>query len=100
MDELTGIQRRKLKSMAHELKPVVQIGKQGLSDQIIAATAAALVAHELIKVKFLDYYDEQRALAEQLADASGAQLVFLIGHIAILYRRNPDPQQRKVHLTV
>jgi RNA-binding protein len=100
MNELTGAQRRKLKSLAHELRPVVQIGKQGMSDQIIAATADALAAHELIKVKFLDYFDEQRALAEQLAHATASQLVFLIGHVAILYRRNPDPEQRKVHLTV
>jgi RNA-binding protein len=100
MDELTGVQRRKLKSLAHDLRPVVQIGKQGLSASIIAATNEALEVHELIKVKFLDYQDEQRTLAGELAQATGSQLVFVIGHIAILYRRQPDPALRKVHLTV
>ena len=60
----------------------------------------ALIAHELIKVKFMDFRDQKRELTEQLAAASGSALVGMIGNIAILYRQQQEPQKRKIALPV
>ena len=90
MAELNGRQRRKLKSLAHHLKPVVQIGQKGLTGTLIKAVDSALSDHELIKVKFVDFKDEKHDLALEVTGATGCALVAMIGNIAILYRENPD----------
>lgn len=90
MTELNGRQRRKLKSLAHYLKPVVQIGQKGLTEALIKAVDRALSDHELIKVKFVDFKEEKHELAEEVAGGTGAALVDVIGNIAILYRENPE----------
>ncbi len=90
MPELTGAQKRKLKSHAHHLKPVVQIGQKGLTQELIKAVDKALLDHELIKVKFVDFRDEKRELSLAVSESTGASLVTLIGNIAVLYRENPE----------
>jgi RNA-binding protein len=51
MDRLKGSQRKYLRGVAHSYKPLVQIGKEGLSEGVLGAIDDALEAHELIKVK-------------------------------------------------
>jgi RNA-binding protein len=87
---LTNTQRQYLRRTAHSLRPVAQVGKNGLTNEVIGAVDEALAAHELIKVKFGDFRDERRELSEELAGATGSVLVALIGNIAVLYRPNPD----------
>jgi RNA-binding protein len=98
MPTLTNAQRAHLRRLAHHLKPVVQIGKQGLTAAVQASVDETLTAHELIKVKFMDFRDQKRELTEELAIASGSTLVGMIGNIAILYRQQVDPQKRKINL--
>ena len=86
---LTGFERRHLRALAHPLKPVVQVGQAGVTDALMAAVEEALLTHELIKVRLLKP-DAKRDLARQLAERSGAELVGLVGHTAILYRPHPD----------
>lgn len=95
---MTSQQRKQLRGLAHHLDPVVMIGKQGLTDGIIAATVKALDAHELIKVRFLDFKDEKQGLTDQLATATSSEVAGIIGHIAILYREHPDPDKRRIEL--
>jgi len=96
--QLTNAQRQLLRKMAHDLKPVVQIGKNGLSENVFATVDQGLDSHELIKVKFVDFQDQKRELAEQIVAASKSELVAVIGNIAILYRQQVDPEKRKVRL--
>jgi RNA-binding protein len=96
MDPLTGKQRRKLKSLAHHLKPVVYIGKLGLTDSLVQAADQALSDHELIKVKFIDFKEEKRAIIEEVAEKTGAELIGLIGNIAIVFRQNPDVENQRI----
>jgi RNA-binding protein len=96
MQQLTNTQRDYLRRQAHHLKPVVQIGKQGLTAQVQSTVDQALDAHELIKVKFMDFRDQKQELAQEIAAASGGTLIGIIGNIAILYREQPDPQKRKI----
>ncbi len=95
---MTSQQRKHLRGLAHHLDPVVMIGKQGLTDGIIAATAKALDAHELIKVRFLDFKEEKKDLTAELAEATASEIAGIIGHVAILYKEHPDPEKRKIDL--
>ncbi|GAB4213423.1 MAG: YhbY family RNA-binding protein [Roseiflexaceae bacterium] len=98
MTALTKTQREYLRKLAHDLKPVVQVGKNGLSDNLISSVDQALDAHELIKVKYQDFKDEKRELTDELVGATNAALIAIIGNIAILYREQPDPELRRVVL--
>lgn len=98
MQTLTNARRKYLRRMAHDLKPVVYIGKQGLSEQVRAALEHELDAHELIKVKFQDFKDQKREITQSLVEASNSALIGLIGNVAVVYRQHPDPEKRKIEL--
>jgi RNA-binding protein len=98
MDELEGFQRRHLRGLAHPLRPVVMIGKEGLSDAVVAKTEAELVAHELIKVRFLGWKDTKKELLAELSQRTRAELVGVVGHVGILFRQNREPKQRKIRV--
>lgn len=98
MEKLKGSQRRRLRALAHSLKPVVMIGRNGLNEKLTAAISAALNDHELIKVKFLEFKEEKKDLAEEIAGVTRSELVGIIGNIAMLYRQQPDPQKRKIKI--
>ena len=89
--QITEKQRRHLRGLAHPLKPVILIGNAGVSEGVIAETRRALADHELIKVRLPGLPREERdaALAD-LAARTEAALVGRIGHVAILYRPNPE----------
>ena len=93
---LTSKQKKHLKALAHELDPVVRIGRGGVSDAVAAETVRSLDAHELIKVRIdAEDGDDRRTLAGQLAERTDADLVGTVGKIAILYReREEDPTIR------
>lgn len=95
---LTGTQRKYLRGIAHPLNPVVQVGKGGVNDGVIAATKRALEDHELIKVKIGADRDERARMAVEIATGCDAELAGTIGTIAILYRANPDPEKRRIVL--
>ena len=95
---LRGAERRYLRSQAHHLQPVVVIGKQGLSEAVLGALDQALTAHELIKVRLADFKDQRKALSQEMAEATGSHLAGQIGHVVILYRRHPDPKERRIRL--
>ncbi len=98
MSNLTGSQRRFLRSLANTLKPVIQIGKNGLNAQVLAAIEAALDDHELIKVRFHELKEEIKGHSAEIASQTRCELAGLIGHVAIFYRENPDPAKRKIRL--
>lgn len=98
MTTLTGSQRKHLRGLAHGLKPVVLLGLKGLTPELERSLDTALLAHELIKVKFLDHKEEKKDIAERMAAATGAEIAGIIGNIAILYRPHPDPEKRRIAL--
>lgn len=95
---MNNAQRQFLRREAHDLRPVVQIGKNGLTEQLYAALEHELDAHELIKIKFMEFRDEKRELAEELAERTRSTLIGIIGNIAIVYREQADPEKRKIRL--
>lgn len=98
MQELTKKQRKHLFKAAHSLEPVIRIGKQGVTDQVIKAIGTALLDHELIKVKFGEFKEDKHELAGTIAEETGAALVRIIGHVAVYYRTHPDPEERRYTL--
>lgn len=89
---LRGFQRKHLRKLAHPLKPVVHIGAAGVSTAVLAALEKALADHELVKVR-LHEPEDKKALAQTLADESGAELCGLVGHTVILYLAHPEEPQ-------
>lgn len=88
---LTGKQRSFLRGLAHHLEPVVMVGKEGVTEPLVAATREALAAHELVKVKVLEGAPLSRdEAAEPLAAATGAHVVGTIGRIVLLYRMHDE----------
>lgn len=85
----TSKQRAKLKSLASTQKPIGQVGKEGISDNLLSGLSDALEARELIKVTLLPASGEDgENIAANLADLLHAELVAVIGRKAILYRRS------------
>lgn len=95
---LTGTQRKRLRGLAHSLKPVVHVGQNGLAPAVVDEVDRALGHHELVKVKLAGERDERQELAEELARRVRGELVGTIGTMAILFRRHPDPEARKIEL--
>ena len=86
---MTTKQRSKLRSLAQTIEPIGQIGKGGISDNMIAGLSSALEARELIKVRVLkNAEDEAKYLADDLAAELNAEVVCTIGHKIVLYRRS------------
>ena len=86
MKKISSRQRNTLRKEAHTLKPVIMIGKNGVTPELAAAVDAALGDHELIKIKFQDFKEDRRALTKALSDSVKANVISVIGNIAILYR--------------
>ncbi len=83
--------KQSLKAQAHHLKPVILLGAKGLTEAVVAETAIALNAHELIKVKISGAEKEDRAImAKDLCKQLNADLVQMIGNTAVIYRKNED----------
>jgi len=84
---LTGKQVRYLRSLGHHLQPVVMVGKEEVSDQVIASVDEALLTHELIKVKLQEGCITPRAeVADALAQGTGADIAQILGRTILLYR--------------
>lgn len=98
MTELSKTQRAYLRKIANPLKPTVLLGKQGLTEQLLAKIDQELTAHELIKVRLLEYKEQKATLATTIVAESGAALVGIIGNVITLYRPNPEDEQRQVVL--
>ena len=96
MTELKGSQRKRLRGMAHSLKPHVQIGKEGLSDGVFGAIDTALEANELIKVKMAAERADRERFVPAVEERLGCTCVGTIGRMAILYRQHPDPEKRTI----
>jgi RNA-binding protein len=96
--QLTGRDRRALRSQAHGLRPVVQVGAAAVGEGLLAAVDVALRDHELVKLEIARERDERALLADEVAARTGSAVAGLIGRMAILYRPAADPEQRRIRL--
>lgn len=90
---LKGKQIRFLRGLGHHLKPVVMIGKDEISDQLLSAVQEALQAHELIKVKIQEgCLLDRKEVAQILAEKTTAEVAQILGRTILLYRRGEEPR--------
>lgn len=88
---LSGPQKRFLRGLAHHVDPVVLVGQLGITDAVRKKVAVELEHHELIKVRVgRDAPEKARDAGDSLAQAVGAELVQVIGHMIVLYRRRKE----------
>lgn len=90
---LSGKQRRKLRALGHHLTVIVQVGAEGVTPGVVAATEQALLDHELVKIKIADGPEDRHEAAEHLAKETHAELAQVLGRTALLYKqRAEDPK--------
>ncbi|MBR3351050.1 MAG: YhbY family RNA-binding protein [Erysipelotrichaceae bacterium] len=86
---LTKTQRQYLKGQANTLKPLVQIGKSGLNENIIVSVDEVLEAHELCKISILNTCPQETGeIALDLSSATNSDIVSQLGRKIVLFRRN------------
>ena len=96
---LSAAQRRQYRAIAHDLKPVVQVGDNGISEGLQQELERALEDHELIKVKIASTdREERRELIDHACQSTGAELVQVIGKVAVLLRRATEPNPKLSNL--
>ena len=92
---ITGKERAELRAEAHHLDPLVHVGAHGITPTLVTSLEDALRTRELVKVQLGRPVDgKPRAVAERLAQETGATIVQVIGRTATLYRENPDLERR------
>lgn len=85
-----GDLRRALRGHGHSIKPLVQVGKGGISDALLKQILGALKDHELVKVRLLPECPADRyAVADAIAALSGTEVVQVVGGCILAYRRDP-----------
>jgi RNA-binding protein len=92
---LNNKQRASLKSLAHPLKPIIIVGKKGITDALVLELERALNDHELVKVRFHEY-DDLKEDAADLANRAGAEVVGVQGKVATLYLAHPEEPRIKL----
>ncbi len=95
---LSPRQRSRLGGIAQTRRDLVQLGRDGASEALVAQLARTLADHELVKLRFIDHKGERTELARVLASRTDSELVRVIGNTAVFWKRNPDPEKRKVEI--
>jgi RNA-binding protein len=88
---LSGKQRRYLRALGHDLRPIVQVGRDGIDDGLVAALDRALTDHELVKLKLGEAADlDRHDAAAALAARTRSEVAQVLGNTVLLYRAHPD----------
>jgi RNA-binding protein len=96
---ITTKQRAFLRGLGNALDPVMQIGKDGITDNVLNGVNLLLEARELVKFKMLRNCDEDaKTLANEIARRVGADVVQVIGNIFILYKRSTRKDFKHIQL--
>jgi RNA-binding protein len=93
---LSGADRRRLRALAHGLKPVAELGRQGLSAAFLGELDRALEAHELVKVRLRAEREERSQLLAEVARRLACEPIGMVGHVGILYRPAAEPERRRL----
>ena len=88
----------RLRALANPLKPVVIIGKDGLTENIIASINDVIRTHELIKISILKTYEglPTKELAELICSTIDAEFIHTVGRTFVIYKKNKDRNQYEV----
>ncbi|MEJ7599733.1 MAG: ribosome assembly RNA-binding protein YhbY [Kofleriaceae bacterium] len=94
---LTGKQRRHLRGLGHRLEVIIQVGKGGIDDGLVAALEQALADHELVKIKVGESAGMDRhAAADALAERTQSHVAQVLGNTVLLYRARPEKPEIEI----
>ena len=97
---LTGAQKSNLRGLGQKLDASLKVGRGGLTPEFFAELQKLLRARELVKLRFLGAdRDERTVHCAKIADEGRCVCVGIVGHTALFYRQNPDPEKRVVTLS-
>ena len=91
-------QRKKLKSLAHHLKPSVNIGKEGLTEGVVFSISENLEKNELIKIKFSQQKDQKKNISTQITLSINCEKISMIGNVLIIYKKADNPKNRQIKI--
>ena len=91
LEPLDNRELRALKSRAQLLKPMVKLGKDGMSPAFLKSLDDVLTHHELVKVKFDEFKEQKKELMAQLAEKVSAHIILRVGNVLVLFRRRATP---------
>ena len=93
---MTSKERAALRSEAHHLEPIINVGKESLTPEVTAAIDEALEARELIKIGVLkNCFDDPREIADTVANRTKSEVVQVMGKKITLYRYNKKIHEKK-----
>lgn len=96
---ITTKQRAYLRGLGNALEPVMQIGKEGMSENVLTGAEQLLQARELVKFKVLNNCDEDaKTLANEMAPLLSADVVQCIGNVFILYKKSTKKGFKHIQL--
>ncbi len=95
---LNSRQRTYLSGLAQSMECLVTLGRAGATPELADRLDELLGAHELVKLRFGDFKESRRELAEALAQRTSSELVRVIGFVAVFWKRNPDPDKHKIDI--
>ncbi|HEU5077874.1 MAG TPA: YhbY family RNA-binding protein [Opitutaceae bacterium] len=96
---LTGAQKTYLRGLGQRLDPTLKVGKSGLTPEFYKELQRCLNGDELIKIRFLGAdRDERATLCETIADQGRCVCVGAVGHTALFFRRNANPERQSISL--
>ena len=95
---LTSKQKSYLKGLAHDIQPIIQVGKYGVNEKLVQTVIDALEARELIKVSVLqNCLEEPKTVAEAIANEARAEIVQVIGKVLVFYKEST--KKKRIHLS-
>ena len=86
-EDISNRELRALKARAQLLKPMLKVGKDGLSPAFLKEVDTTLTHHDLVKVKFDEFKEQKKELGPKLAEGVRAKIVMQVGHVVVLFRR-------------
>lgn len=93
---LSSKQRSKLACLAQTRDCLIVLGRGGASEAFIERLSVLLAQHELVKLRFGDFKENKTQIAHDLAAATDSEIVRTIGNVVIFWRRNPNPEKRRI----
>jgi RNA-binding protein len=91
--------KKQLRAIGHNLKPVILVGQKGISDSLLAETDRSLNDHELIKIKLASAdRDLRRQQIEEVCTSCNAEVVQTVGRVALIFRKSTRPNPKTSNL--
>ena len=87
---LTTNQKQNLRTQAHHLDPIIQIGKNGVTPQQLSQIKKGLEDHELVKIKYIAHKNKKETLSKEISNETNSEQIDLIGNVLILYKKHKN----------